>query len=86
MKISVLPFDIQNGVRGNACRCPIARALQRAFPGAPGIWVSTYTQIVFTADEEHYAETNMPPAAVAFMRAFDDGKPVGPLEFDVTLR
>lgn len=81
VRVEVTARDIRLGVRGDTCRCPIARALKRATrckEAVSGLWWCT----VETAEHEFRADT--PRVALRFMGAFDDGQPVKPFTF--TLR
>lgn len=79
MLIQVTKEDIENGVQRNCEKCPLARAISRAF-GKP-IRVGAYLAQFFGAGLGE--STDLPPNALAFRKAFDAGKPVQPFEFEI---
>lgn len=76
MKITVTQEDIDNGERGDECRCPIALALNRIVPGGK---VHSYSAELPKGREE----IPLPSAACYFVEKFDTGKPVQPFTFDL---
>lgn len=74
MRVEVTAEDIAKGRRSSCSRCPIARALKRA--GFADVSVYNYE---FWHGEN--GEARLPRSAQAFIRRFDDKKPVTPFVF-----
>lgn len=79
MLIHVTQEDIDKGVRRECGKCPIALAVSRAF-GKP-IRVGAFLVQFFSANMG--ASVDLPPEALAFRKAFDNGLPVQPFSFEV---
>lgn len=81
MKITVTQDDIAAGVRDSCFKCPIARAVNRAF----GI----DNAVVGPREVSHYRGNRklwqfpLPPEARQFITRFDHGLPVAPMEFEL---
>ncbi len=73
--INVTQEDIDKGKQGDSCKCPVALALRRIHPGAR---VGSLT--LFIADD--WVEST-PEVARKFISEFDNGRPVGPISFDI---
>ena len=76
MRIKVTQDHIRRGLKSNRYSCPIALALNEA--GVVGASVDNYA--VVTSDGSFHA---LPTVAAKFIFAFDAGKQVEPLEFDI---
>lgn len=78
LHVEVTEDDIKQGEAGSCLNCPIALALQRHSPN---------TDIVVQGDWCVFGdrEADLPPAAQAFIAAFDDGDPVESFAFDLDL-
>ena len=88
--IRVTKTDIRNGSRGYGDQCPIARAGRRALRVAgflnEFVSVSTYRFSVFARrSEEVKGRYYLPSEASTFVCSFDEGAPVQPIAFFVTL-
>jgi hypothetical protein len=92
MKVSVQQEDIQQGVRGNAYHCPIARALQRE-TGMQAV-VCTDRIALYEEDKadldvrgetgEPFKEWNdVPSEARVFITMFDADCHIEPFEFEL---
>lgn len=96
MKISVTKEDISRGRKGSCSRCPIALATARGLG-----WEDTYFRwsngnliknitvdefYIFVWDRDTNANNyRLPPEASEFVRNFDGGICVQPIEFEVSL-
>lgn len=77
IRIEVTREDIDKGVPGDPCRCPIALAAGRRFGGNPSV---TYREI-WKSLEGHERLGKLPPEAVEFATNFDEHLPVEPMSF-----
>ena len=80
--VNVTQKDIDEGVAEDCYACPIALAAMRA-TGCKGAGVSPYYLRLFYDNEE--ASYRLPRAAERFVLDFDEGKPVEPFSFTVTI-
>ena len=83
--IKVTREDIKNGEPAYNSGCPIALAMQRAI--GPHVSVGTDRFWPYKEPEDWYARQicgNLPDEAQGFVREFDDGLDVEPIEFQVT--
>jgi len=80
--INVTAEHIENGVRENCERCPVALAIMDAFPGASGIYVESR---VFSISRDGYRrdEIKLPREASEFIWDFDASKTVQPFSFEL---
>jgi hypothetical protein len=78
--IKVTAEHIANGKRGVA-KGPIELALGELYPGVPADVYTNWIHLCGT--EEGCLETDLPGEAEDFIRDFEDGRPVEPLEFTV---
>jgi len=81
MKIIVTEEDIDRGQRRDPENCPVARALRRAgveHCGVGGI-------AVMIGSGADHTMVVLPCIAQEWIMQFDWGKPVGPVEFELTL-
>lgn len=92
--IDVTQDDIDNGARGNARECPIARALDRTFPleplpedATPGLahWWSVTWFVKRYVKGEVTVVASLPPAANEFVSRFDHDSEVEPFSFDLVV-
>ena len=77
MKIAITQEMINKGKRGKACHCPTALAFREVCPWVPRVSCQTVT---FGSDVKVY---ELPLQVCSFIRKFDDGHPVEPMEFEM---
>ena len=82
MHVALTDADIGKGVSHSCNLCPVALAVRRSLPP---------DALVHVAFDEMHARIGggrfraaLPPDAVAFIDAFDAGRPTGPIAFDLT--
>jgi hypothetical protein len=75
--IQVTQDDIDDGIRGSYCDCPIALAIKRQFPGKE-IIVSKYILGIGGVNT-----WNVPKPVYNFIDRFDNGNPVEPIVFEI---
>jgi hypothetical protein len=80
MRIEVTQEDIDNGLKGKCDSCAVALAAKRAF-GNRIILVDGEQMDVI--DNGKWDVLDLPDSAVAFIEAFDTGKPVKPFSFEL---
>jgi hypothetical protein len=78
--VSVTAADIDNGIRGDCWKCPIALALWRA-TGEKCLVGRTHVWPLGDKDRR----TPMPEAAVDWIRKFDRAEFPKPMEFELTI-
>lgn len=83
--ISLTPADIDGGVRGACGSCPIAIAAARAGLVEPDIGMYAGAGYVLHRMAHGLRYTKLPAIATAFIEAFDLGKPVSPISFNVDI-
>lgn len=83
MKIDVTADDIRLGKRCVATLCPVARAIRRAMKCRWRRWVVRIDKI---EDNEGANEYLTPLKVVAFIRRFDNKKPVEPFSFELKVK
>ena len=82
-RIVVTARDIRNGVVGDACNCPIARAATRAFKTPCRYYAGPYLRVGdLDTGLRSYA---VPVKCVNFADDFDNEKPVKPFTFTLEL-
>jgi len=82
LEIAVNQVDIENGVRCDTGKCPIALAFKRAVPGALGLQVWDDDEAVSWSDETGKLwSAELPEEAQDFVINFDAEDPVEPLSF-----
>lgn len=81
-KLSITQADIDTGVRGDPCHCPIAQALRRAFPGH-NVRVGNAIQILINSDDKDYQWYRLSEDARLFIRTFDRGGIVYPFDMEL---
>jgi hypothetical protein len=83
MKIEVTAEDIKNGIRTLKCDCPVALALKRAGLREPIVNCDK----VFFFPKLHSPQDirPLPKKVTAFIRKFDDNRPVQPFSFCLSL-
>jgi hypothetical protein len=88
-KVDVTLDDIAHGEKMSCSRCPIARAVGRAFPDAQEIHTAGNIFVQLPPDEgkayPRRYQGGTPEEARKFMNAFDGGHPVSPICFDIAL-
>ena len=77
IKVDVTQEDIDHGVQSDCRKCPVARAISRAL----GFQVEAYSTIGIWLSDSDKVPT--PAIASAFIRQFDEFKPVSPFSFDL---
>ena len=78
VKVKVTQEDISNGAVWNACKCPVALALNRTLGR-----VVRVTTASWWACNEPTKLRELPPEALEFILKFDAGLEVAPFEFEV---
>ena len=79
--VQIAPADTERGNRRNADWCPVARALRRLYPRCRTVVVGLEWIIVGSLRDGF--QTATPPELVAFIEAWDDGRPVWALRFEL---
>lgn len=86
--IKVKQTDIDDGTQRSSCRCPIARAINRAFGLAyvdEHIDVLQYGKVYYTGSRQDIRdEFRLPPIAKQFITDFDAGRTVNPFNFELS--
>ena len=83
MKIKVTRDDIDNGDKNHECRCPIARATNRAFGrDEDERYATVFGDMIMFPDRE--GEYDLPLKACDFIAMFDEGMPVRAFTFDLS--
>jgi hypothetical protein len=77
MRIKVTQEDIDCGHRGDSQRCPIAQGIRR-LRNPQHVEVCDWIEI----DNDNY---EAPAEVIEFIVAFDEGKPVEPFEFELSI-
>jgi hypothetical protein len=77
IKVSVTQKDIDSGCPIDKCGCPVALALKRALGNGQSIQVGNF------AVDIDGGRAHLPLEAIAFVKAFDMGKPVKPFSFEL---
>lgn len=87
IKVSVSSEDILKGQKNHPRECPVALAIERALPGNL-VYVGHYTVAIFTEPDEQVEkyEGSFIQDVQSWIWAFDEGKPVGPIDFEVELK
>jgi len=85
MKVSVTAEDLAYGSRGNARRCPVARAVNRAVFDRAGVsYVGSNDVVISFPHEGGKAEVYpLPPLARQKIVLFDAARHVLPFEFEL---
>jgi hypothetical protein len=79
MLIKITQNDIDLGIPGNSCKCPIALSMRRIFPGED---IEVSRSFIYLGKSTAYY---IPEAARNFIKAFDKRLPVAPCEFELKL-
>ena len=87
-RIVVTAEDIAKGKRQSYCRCPIARAVRRAFraPSDRKVVVRYEAVVVGDLTGDTCWIADVPSEADRFMKDFDGGLPVEPITFQMYFR
>lgn len=80
-RITIVPNDIEVGIKREGCHCPIALAARRTFPHATFICASKMELVIRMGCRR--INYRYPECAKVFMRTFDAGLPVQPITFEV---
>lgn len=86
VSVRVTSDDIASGKRKDACHCPVALALKRAYPESEifaGDDGELYTYQAPAAPRVRVA--SLPPVANRFIEEFDDGYAVQPFSFTLDI-
>ena len=88
MRVHVTLEDIALGIRRNSCECPIARAIKREYQMDCEVYPSFGKVLQFinrNEDSVYEAHTrySLPFHASQWAADFDEGKEVGPFEFEL---
>lgn len=78
--VSVTADDLANGKPGDACKCPVAKAINRAVPRGRGAVVNP--SCCWFGPARRF-KRDLPPVAHDFILAFDRGEEVEPFSFDL---
>lgn len=80
MRAHIIQADIDAGESGSADRCPVALALHRASGGS---WLIYYDLAVKLRGTSYVACIPLPSRVAAWVAAFDAGRQVRPLRFEL---
>lgn len=88
--VNVTQADIDAGMPGFGCDCPVALAVHRALPHLPGAYVYSYgvaTSAHLEADPFGSVDVfaDLPRAARDFITRFDGSEQVEPFSFELEL-
>ena len=85
--VRVTKADIKKGWPDEGDACPIARALKRRHPSREVEVGYEEFALLWNRDEDPFGDRPLyavlPPEAGQFIKAFDAGLPVEPIEFDL---
>lgn len=82
--VNVTQEDIEAVVAGSRCECPVARAIERATPGASEVSVTADSVMLYPRlDNTDPSLRTLPLDVCRFVEAFDDRRPVAPMTFDL---
>jgi hypothetical protein len=82
LKVTVTQSDIDAGVARECGRCPVALALARVVPAGLTVIVGCISATLLSgAPTLPSFHTEIPEIARDFISAFDEGRPVEPVEF-----
>jgi hypothetical protein len=79
--INVTAECIADGEKSRCDRCPIALAVQQAFPDHHLVFVNATSVRVYSPDEWYRAD--LPDDGVEFVTLFDASEPVGPFTMEL---
>lgn len=83
LTVAVTKEDIDQGVPGDPCQCPLARALNRALDYAEGTVDVDANEYWLGPQAKEPRPYRLPAAASAFVLAFDSDEPVAPFSFKI---
>lgn len=75
--ITVTQEDIDQGIRNDCDKCPIARAIARELPGSE----PSVGDMVDLYGKGYYGDAHLSHLATKFINDFDNGNPVVPQAF-----
>lgn len=86
LTVTITAQDIARGVQSDAERCPLARALKRRLKTTyrPDVGISE-VDLYRTSTGRLAHKRPLPAVAMNWVTAFDDGEPVEPLTFRLTV-
>lgn len=85
LKLVVSQDHITNGKRGHSRMCPIALSTKEQMPGCSVIVSSNGIYVHLQEPFKFIGNSELPRAAAHFIKRFDAGLPVEPIEFEVDL-
>ncbi len=84
MQITVTQQDINFGVQGGRCTCPVAVAIRRIL--AAPYYVLVYGKISLRRPSSRITKRiDIPDSVRTFVTEFDRGNPVQPFDFDIEI-
>lgn len=84
LTVTVTKLDIQRGVRGDACKCAVARAVRRAAKLPKVVFVGIAGELTIISESGRVnAIYCLPKPAHRFINNVDSGNPVRPLKFKI---
>lgn len=78
--VSVTEQDIKKGIKGDPCKCPVARALKRAFHERN---ISAGAGFMFVGPPKRRISWRTPEDVTTFIERFDEELKVKPIEFSL---
>ena len=75
--------DLEEGIPGDHSLCPVARAVRRMYGDELRVSVGS-THVSLSKNGYEFIEFDLPPEATEFIREFDEGSELYPIEFDLT--
>lgn len=89
VKVQVTQEDIDHGVAGDECDCPVSLAVRRAFPQSKKVHVLAGMRDDYVVEvyvESGPTEFELPLEVNEWITTFDWGNIVEPVEFEMQLR
>ena len=80
--IEVNQNDIDNGVQGVSCKCPVARAIKRTMR-IKGVEVNA--DYILLKSGKTSIECAVPASVMRFINIFDEGAKVKPFKFNLNI-
>jgi hypothetical protein len=81
--VSVTEEDINKGIIGSSCSCPVALAIKKSTNFHPS--VDHYTAALLNPEDDGLTLCDLPHSVRCFIFAFDDHKPVRPFTFELEI-
>lgn len=82
MKLSIRQSDIDRGLRGSPCRCPVALAARRELPRTPVVWAGAVRLYVLPRDGR-WIEKELPQRLKDWIQRYDNNRYVQPIEVEL---